>query len=234
MTRSDTAQKLGRRSLIAGAAAAATLLPGMRPAFASREGAQDTVTAAATMVERMTRGGRGKAIKGILSRSAGVMLFPSLIKAGLIVGGEGGTGVILGRSDNGVWSAPAFYTAGSGSFGFQIGAQETQLMLIVMRQTVMKKFVGGGGKIGIDASAAAIDDGIDAEISTNNLQDIYFFANTVQGLYAGVSVEGTGIAPRTGLNKDLYGRNYSGEQIIFEGLATPTPEGQRLISNLMA
>ena len=74
----------------------------------------------------------GTKIHSFLSQAKGVLVIPSLLKGGFFIGGEGGSGVLLARSTSGDWSYPAFFTMGAGSFGLQIGAQASELLLIIL------------------------------------------------------------------------------------------------------
>ncbi|MGI9451932.1 MAG: lipid-binding SYLF domain-containing protein, partial [Geminicoccaceae bacterium] len=87
--------------------------------------AKTIVDDAQRVVERFKASDQGDAITGLLSAAKGVIVYPNIVKAAFLVGGEGGTGVLLGRGDDGAWSSPAFYTFGAASYGFQIGAEES-------------------------------------------------------------------------------------------------------------
>jgi SH3 domain-containing YSC84-like protein 1 len=151
-----------------------------------------------------------------LKEARGVMVFPRVFKGGLIWGGSGGNGLLLARDDQGTWSAPAFYTIGGVSWGLQVGVQEAQVMLVFMNQKALESALATGLKLGVDASVAAGPTGAGAEASTQTvLQDIYYF-QTAGGLYAGVSVEGSVLGVRQGLNEGYYGAGATPVSILIE------------------
>ena len=147
-----------------------------------------------------------------------VMIFPSVIKAGLFFGGEAGNGLLMARTADGGWSAPAFYTMGAGSFGLQIGAQDTEIILIIRNQGALAAVLKDQAKIGADAGVTAGIYGVGAEASTTtNLGvDVLAFANSKLGGYIGASVEGAIIARRQDLNEAIYGVGMTPDKIVSD------------------
>jgi SH3 domain-containing YSC84-like protein 1 len=193
--------------------------------------AQDLIDAATITVDRMRR--ERPAMNALLSRAEGAMVFPSLIKGGLIWGGQGGSGVLLARDAQG-WSAPAFYSMGGVSWGLQIGVQDTELMLVVMTLKGMDAVTKRGVKLGADASVAAASAGATAQAQTTNLSfDIYPFADTV-GAFAGVSIEGAWIETRDDLNRAYYDRAMLEPSDIVRRRAVTAPKADRLRAALAA
>jgi len=151
-----------------------------------------------------------------LKNARGVLILPSVIKAGLIYGGQGGNGVLLARDADGSWSSPAFYTLGGGSIGLQIGVQEAAIVLVFMNDKAFKSALDTGLTLGADATVAAGTEGLTGEVaSTHVFKDVYYFAD-VGGLFAGVSLEGGVIHVREGLNKTYYGQALTSRQIVLE------------------
>lgn len=150
-----------------------------------------------------------------LPDAVAVAIFPSVIKAGFFVGGEGGSGLLMARTQNG-WSAPAFYTMGAGSFGLQIGAQDTEIILIIRNKGAFEAILKDQAKIGADAGVTAGIYGVGAEASTttNAGLDILAFANSKVGGYIGASVEGAVIARRQDMNQAIYGQNMTPRDIV--------------------
>ena len=108
-----------------------------------------------------------KAIPGaILGKASGIAIFPNTVKAGFVVGGMRGRGVISARGANG-WSAPAFLTLTGGSFGLQIGGQAADIILVINGDRGLQNLVTNQFKIGADAAAAAGPVGRDAQASTD-------------------------------------------------------------------
>ena len=147
-----------------------------------------------------------------------VAIFPSVIKAGFFIGGEGGNGVLMARTAAGGWSAPAFYTLGAGSFGLQFGAQDTEIILIIRNQGALDAILKDQAKIGADAGITAGIYGIGAEASTTtNLRvDVLAFANSKVGGYIGVSVEGAVMARRQDVNEAIYGQGMTPAKIVTD------------------
>ena len=160
-------------------------------------------------------------LNNALSRAKAVLIIPSMLKAGFILGGEGGSGVLLGRGADGGWSAPAFYTMASGSVGLQIGAQDAEVIFIVMTDKGLKQMIQSQFKLGADASIAVGPKGTGVEASTTLAMgaDIYAFSRA-RGAYAGGSFEGSFIKAREEWNKNYYGQTVSVEDIVLHNKAS--------------
>jgi SH3 domain-containing YSC84-like protein 1 len=177
---------------------------------------QGLVDKAAVVVRGMRQDPKFQHIEVYLRHAKGVLVLPSVIKAGFIYGGQGGNGVLLARGAGGAWSSPAFYTLGGGSIGLQIGVQEAAIVLVFMNDKAFKSALDTGLTLGADATAAAGTEGITGEVaSTHAFKDVYYFAD-VGGLFAGLSLEGGVIHVREGLNKAYYGQIYTPRQIVLE------------------
>lgn len=181
---------------------------------------QGLVDKAAVVVRGMRQSPNFRHIDVYLKNAKGALILPSVIKAGLIYGGQGGNGVLLARDASGNWSAPAFYTLGGGSIGLQIGVQEAAIVLVFMNDKAMKAAIDTGLTLGADATAAAGTAGVTGEVaSTHSFKDVYYFAD-VGGLFAGISLEGGVIHAREGLNKAYYGKSATPRQILLEQAVT--------------
>jgi lipid-binding SYLF domain-containing protein len=143
----------------------------------------------------------------LLKRAKAVLIVPSLFKGGFFVGGEGGSGVYLVRQANGNWSYPAFYTLASASFGLQIGAETSELMLIILTDKANQAFMSNEFKLGVGANLAIVTLGAGAEAATtsNMNADIVVWASST-GAYAGLTLNGSVIKPRTEYNAAYYGK----------------------------
>lgn len=151
-----------------------------------------------------------------LRTARGIAIFPSVTKGAFIVGAQGGSGVVLARGDDGIWSYPAFYNLASGSFGLQIGFQSADIVLILRNERAVQAVIRNQGKFGGDLQFALgeIGGGISASTTTALGADIVGFSN-VSGLFAGMSLEGAGIIRRNDLNKAFYGRMVAPEAIVI-------------------
>ncbi len=153
--------------------------------------------------------------KIMLRRAKGVMICPRVFKAGFFVGGEGGSCVMLARSGNGTWSYPTFYDIGSGSFGFQFGVQDSQLMLLIMTNRGLNAVMDSQVRLGANASVAVASVGMGVQGATTAAvgADILAFAEA-RGLFGGVSLEGGVMSARTDENQSYYGQPFAARQIV--------------------
>jgi lipid-binding SYLF domain-containing protein len=159
-------------------------------------------------------------LNAVLDRAKAVLIIPSLLKAGFLIGGEGGSGVLLVRQAGGDWSAPAFYTLASGSVGLQIGVQDAEVLFAVMTDKGLSQVIKNQFKMGADASVALgpIGGGVEASTTLNLGADIYAFSRT-KGAFAGGSFEGSYIKAREEWNKVYYGQALSVDDIVINGKA---------------
>lgn len=168
-------------------------------------------------LDKMIRSQDLRPVPELLARARGVMIFPQLIKGAFFFGGEGGSGVLLARGQNGGWSYPAFYTLGAFSFGLQIGAEATEAVLLIMTDRGLKAILDDQVKLGVDVSAAAgpVGIGVGAATSTAFNADIYTYS-TKQGLFIGGALEGAVVARRDDWNQEAYGRAVAPPEIIYQ------------------
>lgn len=154
-------------------------------------------------------------MRQLIRRAKGVMIIPQLLKAGFIIGGEGGSGILLTHRD-GIWSPPAFYNFGAGSIGLQIGAQASEVVLLLMTDRAIEAVLRNQVKLGADASVAAgpVGIGIEAATTTNLGVDVYTYARS-KGLFAGASLEGSVISPLENTNQTYYGRRVTPRDIVL-------------------
>jgi SH3 domain-containing YSC84-like protein 1 len=164
------------------------------------------------MTQSVTNGPRD-----LLQRAKGVMICPRIFKAGFFFGGEGGRCVLLARGGNSTWSYPAFYTIGSGSFGLQIGIQDSQLLMLIMTDkglnAVMDSQFKFGGAAGI--AVATLGAGIQGSTTAAVGADIVAFAEA-RGLYGGITLEGSVMTTNTDWNQAYYGQPFAARQIVLQ------------------
>lgn len=178
----------------------------------SRERSTRKVRAAAEQSAKAARvfdqimGTREKSIPlDLLDRAEAVAVFPSVIKAGFIVGGRGGRGVISRRVAGG-WGAPAFFDLAGGSIGLQIGASSTDFILLFMNEHAVESLLGDKFEIGAEGSAAAGPVGRSASASTDarlNAQILSYSRS--KGAFAGLELKGVVIKPDNEDNLQVYG-----------------------------
>jgi len=138
-----------------------------------------------------------------LGQAKAVLIFPQILKAGFVLGGSGGTGVLMVRDEKtGAWSGPAFYTMGSASFGFQAGASSAEMVMMVHTQKALDSLFATKVKLGGDASVAVWKKGMGASAG---LTDFVAFS-MVKGAFAGMAVDGSVIDVRESLNAAYFGK----------------------------
>ncbi len=169
--------------------------------------------------------------RDLMTRAKAILIVPSLIKGGFFVGGEGGQGVLLRRNGT-TWSDPAFYTLASASFGLQIGLEQSELVLFVMNDRALADFMSDEFKIGADAGLAVVTLGSNAEAATTSAAgaDIVVWASA-SGAYAGISLNGSIIKPRSTWNEIYYGHAVSVMDIVTRN-AVANPDSDRLRNDL--
>lgn len=172
----------------------------------------------------------------LLDKAVCVIVMPSVLKAAFGFGGSYGRGAMTCRGGdhfNGPWSAPTMMTLEGGSFGFQLGAQATDFVLLVMNPRGASAILTSKVKLGADASAAAGPKGRNAEAATDaTMRAEVLTYSRARGLFAGISLSGSSLRPDTNGNQALYGRKLSATDIALHG-AVPVPSAARaLISTL--
>jgi lipid-binding SYLF domain-containing protein len=166
----------------------------------------------------LTEGNASETMNSLLKDARAVMVFPNVGKGGFIIGAEGGRGILVAKHEDGTWGYPAFYGMGSLSFGFQAGVQSTRILLIIMNDSALTSILEGKFKLGADASIVVINEGVDGEFSTNSArQDMYYYAQTDAGLFAGISIEGSDIYTKDKLNHAYYGGSPTPADIAIRG-----------------
>ncbi|MFZ0516425.1 MAG: lipid-binding SYLF domain-containing protein [Acidobacteriaceae bacterium] len=158
----------------------------------------------------------------ILSNATCVAVVPSYKKAAFVIGGDYGQGVVTCKTANGKWSAPAFIQMAGGSFGFQIGGQATDLVLIAVNQRGFQDLLKSKFKIGGDAAASAGPVGRNAAAATNiTLKAELLTYSRSQGLFAGIDLNGTVVNQNTEDTRTFYGHDVPFATILKGDVATP-------------
>jgi len=164
----------------------------------------------------------------LLAKADCVVVLPGVKKFGFGVGGSGGRGPLLCKTKSGAWSAPAMYTIGGVSAGFQVGGSSTDFVLVVMTQKGMDALMNGKMKLGNEATATAGPSGATAADVGG---DIYTYGRA-KGLFAGVSLGGATLEFDKDANTRLYGADATDDTIVIKN-SVKTPEaGKPLVSLL--
>lgn len=166
----------------------------------------------------------------LMDKAVCVGVIPSEKKAAFIVGGSYGRGTLVCRTGgNGHWGAPSMFTVGGANFGFQIGGQATDFVLLVMNARGAEKLLHDSTKIGADASAAAGPVGRSAEGATDlQLHAEILTYSRSRGAFAGVSLDGQMFKQDGDSNEKLYGHKLPPEDILFKGVVPAPASAQPL------
>jgi lipid-binding SYLF domain-containing protein len=144
--------------------------------------------------------------QAVLANAEGVAIIPRVVKAGFIVGGRGGTGLVYSKQADGSWTGPAFVRIGGASVGLQAGVQGTDMVLVFKTRRSLERVLKGKEKVtlGADASVSAGPVGRDAQAATDAAlkAEVYSYSRS-RGLFAGVSLEGAVIWSDMELNRDF-------------------------------
>lgn len=186
---------------------------------------QEDVSQAVTIIERFQQIPEQAIPTAVLREAKGLAIL-TVTKAGFIVTGRGGTGIVVARTDKG-WSGPSAIGTGGVGFGFQAGAQVSELVIILNTPEAVNAFAKGGNvTLGGSLSVAAGPVGRDAEAALALGAATYTYSRS-QGLFAGISLEGTVIATRDEANAEYYGKPVEANDILA-GKVEPPASAQQL------
>jgi lipid-binding SYLF domain-containing protein len=221
-----------RLSRVSAFAAAALLVASSVPAFAQSD-EQKRVTDSAAVLETLVRAPDQEVPQHILERAEAIIVIPSLVKGGFIVGAQHGRGVMSVRDrETGRWSAPGFVALTGGSIGWQIGVQSVDLVLLVMNREGIKDLLDNEFKLGANASVAAGPVGRQGEASTDASLTAQILAySRTKGLFAGLSLEGASLRIDRDANKDFYGTSISTDDMV-RGITKTTAIGSQWTATL--
>ena len=210
---------------------AAVLFANVQPARAL-SAPEELVAQAKITAESMFSDPNYPVLLDLTTRAKAIMIVPDMFRAGFLIGGRGGTGLLLARDSSGAWSNPAFYGLGGANFGLQIGAQSTELIIVIMTDKGLNAVMNRKVTLGADANVSLGQLGSGAHIETGmDLKaDMYSFARSA-GLFAGVALDGTGIGPRDAYNEYFYGKGTTPQAILIDR-SVNDPRAQPLIDVL--
>jgi lipid-binding SYLF domain-containing protein len=172
--------------------------------------------------------------RDLLDRAVCVGVVPGEKKLAFVVGGNYGRGaVVCRRGGSGPWGAPSMIAVHGGSFGFQWGGTETDVVFVVMNPSGIRKLLKSKGELGADVSAAAGPVGRTASASTDLMMtaEILTYSRS-RGLFAGISLKGAAITQDGEANARLYGHVVEPREILIEGKGDVPPEAKPLVAEL--
>jgi lipid-binding SYLF domain-containing protein len=167
-----------------------------------------------------------------LSKSRAILIFPEVYEGGFIFGAKGGNGILLVKKGE-KFTGPFFYSLGGLSIGLQAGAKSGRVVMTVMTHRGLKSILKERVKLGVDVDAVVVTGGVgySAE-STPRLADIYSFSDN-NGLFVGTSIEGSYLQPRNDLNRVIYKKNLSPDEIIkYQNFNKETEDLTKIISRI--
>ena len=202
------------------------------PVFA--QGKEDTRLANSAEVLKQIMGEKGLPTN-ILDQADCVLIFPSVKKVAVGIGGSYGRGALVcrtGANKNGKWGAPAMYKLDQGSIGVQLGSTATDFVLVIMNNMGAEQILNGKTKLGADAAAAAGPTGATATgYNADAMKVDVLTYSRAKGLFAGVSLAGASMDSDEDANKALYGKAISATAIVDGGAAVPS--GAKLLVDFL-
>jgi SH3 domain-containing YSC84-like protein 1 len=196
----------------------AVMLPLLGTGCGSPAGREQTLVDRATLtVQDIRTQTLSKVPQNMLRQAKGVLICPSQFKAGFFFGGEGGNCVLLGRAADGSWSYPAFYGLGAGSFGFQFGLQNEQLLLLIRTEKGLNAVLDKQFSLGPTAGVTVAIYGVDAQAATTAAlgADIVAFGSS-RGLFGGIATQLSVLSQQTASNESYYGQRLAGREIVAQ------------------
>jgi lipid-binding SYLF domain-containing protein len=172
----------------------------------------------------------------LLDKAECVIVFPSVLKAAFLVGGSYGRGAMTCRTGEhftGPWGAPTMMALEGASFGFQLGGQATDFVLLVMNPRGARAILSSKVQLGAGMSAAAGPKGRDANASTDaTLRAEILSYSRARGLFAGISLNGSTLRPDNDANEKIYGKKVTATEIVRRGAVRVPPAAQKMVSLL--
>ena len=200
-------------------------------AGSTRENLQERIDAAKTVLDQIMAAKDKSIPMNILQHATCIAVVPGMMKGAFVFGGQYGQGVVTCRTGHG-WSAPVFIRMAGGSFGFQIGGQATDLVLVAMNDRGMQDLLKSKFKIGGDASAAAGPVGRAGQASTDwkmSAELLSYSRN--RGIFAGVDLDGTVVSQNMEDTELYYGKDYDFD-FILKGKVDVPPDAVEFVSTV--
>jgi SH3 domain-containing YSC84-like protein 1 len=161
-----------------------------------------------------------------IGRAKAVLISPEIVKAGFIVGGSGGRGVLVARDANGKWVGPGFYTLATASIGFQAGLAASEVVTLVMTEKGLNSLLATSVKLGADASIAAGPVGAGAK--SDIVADLISFSRS-KGVYGGLNLDGTVVTSNNEWDKAYFGKAVLPPDILIRA-AVSNKDAQPLLN----
>ena len=206
---------LRSRTLIFILAAAVIAATGLT-AYAEEKAHERRIRLSAELIRDMAAQDDAASMADVIKSGKGVAIFPSVTKAGLMIGGQVGEGLVLLRNPNGTWNGPSFMGLSGASIGIQIGAQSVGLVLVITNEEGLRAFTGGNSfKLGADVAIAAGPVGRDTSAATDSRAKASIYSYSMsKGLFAGMTFEGSVLNQNRDANRAYWGRDMSAQAAL--------------------
>jgi lipid-binding SYLF domain-containing protein len=195
---------------------------------ASADDAQDArqlVEKAKLTVEEFQTDPNMGSLRDLAKRAKGMLILPQMVRAAFIIGGSGGSGVLVAQG-GGQWRGPTFHTLGGASFGFQAGADAAEVIIVALTERGVNKLMDTQVKLGADIGVTAGPVGAGTAAATAGLSADLVSYSLAKGLYGGFSVDGSVVGARTSLNHAFYGKPVTPADILIKGtVKSPQADG---------
>lgn len=182
--------------------------------------ARETLDLAAGTVDLLLRGESGPALTRALDSGLAVLVAPRVLKAGFVFGGLGGDALVVVRGDDGLWGAPAFLRLSGGSAGAQIGVSETAFVLVALDEPTRDALLKNNFTLDAEALAARPGAGVERQASSLTLDGGAVYFSKVDGLFAGMALDGTVLSADADANQAVYGQGAT-PRSVCDGAAHP-------------
>src|SRR6266566_1587542 len=205
------------------------------PAVAIDDKIADRLWESSKVVDELIQAPDSEIPKPLLKRAECVAVIPGLKKAAFGFGGQLGRGAVSCKQNagNGPFGPPAMISITGGSFGFQIGGQETDVVMLFMTPDSLKHLLRDKVTLGVDASAAGGPKGREASAETNpTMKSEILTYSRSRGLFAGISLKGAVLKPDNDANKALYKRDVDPKELLVEGKGTIPEAAQKFVATL--
>ena len=206
---------LKSRTLIYILAAAIIAATGLT-AYAEEKAHERRIRLSAELIRDMAAQDDAASMADVIKSGKGVAIFPSVTKAGLMIGGQVGEGLVLLRNPNGTWNGPSFMGLSGASIGIQIGAQSVGLVLVITNEQGLRAFTGGNSlRLGADVAIAAGPVGRDTSAATDSRAKASIYSYSMsKGLFAGMTFEGSVLNQNRDANRAYWGRDMSAQAAL--------------------
>ncbi|GFE71983.1 lipid-binding SYLF domain-containing protein [Chroococcus sp. FPU101] len=186
-------------------------------ALASQQDAIKSVESARQVLTNEIAEPQHQIPKSVRQNAVAIAIIPDVVKAGFILGGTRGAGVLVVNNNKGGWSNPAFVTLTGGSVGLQVGAQSSDIIIVFNTKKSLEKALAQDFQLGGSVTGTAGPTGASPVTGTSTLSDVYTYVRNREGLFGGVSLEGTKLEMDNSRNAEFYGKPNITAQQIFAG-----------------